>query len=124
MNNLCEDIFKKAHAEAMKAVEKLNVIPMIAQIRANPFDDSSKILNEYYIADGVCGFAWVIIKPSNCKFAKFLVSNNLARKVTSGISYSIRDFNQSMQKKEAYAYAFAKVLQNEGIKAYAESRID
>ena len=32
--------------------------------------------------------------------------------------------NQSMQKKEAYAQAMAKVLQEGGINAYADSRLD
>jgi hypothetical protein len=36
----------------------------------------------------------------------------------------VRDFNQSLQKKEAYAYAFAKVLNQAGINAHVESRMD
>ena len=75
--------------------------------------------------DGVCGFASVNVKPANCKFAKFLVANGLGRKsFNGGVSMSVRDFNQSLTKKEAYAYAFASVLAEHGIKAYVESRMD
>ena len=36
----------------------------------------------------------------------------------------ISAYNQSLQKKEAYAVAFAEVLSKNGIRAYAMSRMD
>jgi hypothetical protein len=34
------------------------------------------------------------------------------------------DYNQSMELKEAYAHAYAKVLRDAGFNAYANSRMD
>ena len=120
-----QSIYQQAHYQGNVAVEMANVTPMIVQQRENPLDDGSKLVRQYFVSDGVCGFASVNVKPANSKFAKFLVANGLGRKSFSGgVSMSIRDFNQSLQKKEAYAYAFASVLNEHGIKAYVESRMD
>jgi hypothetical protein len=120
-----QDIYQQAHYQGNVAVEMANVTPMIVQQRENPLDDGSKLVRQYFVSDGVCGFASVTVKPANSKFAKYLVENGLGRKgYGGGVCMSIRDFNQSLQKKEAYAYAFASVLNEHGIKAYVESRID
>lgn len=78
------------------------------------------------IADGVCGFAWVNVKPGNGQVAKRLVALGLARRdsYAGGVTVWISEYNQSMTRKEAHARAFAKVLQEAGVKAYAGSRID
>ena len=118
-------IYQEAHYKGNAAVEITTVQPMIVQQRANPLNDDSELIREYYVSDGVCGFASVNVKPANSKFAKFLVANGLGRKSYSGgVSMSVRDFNQSLTKKEAYAYAFARVLTEHGIKAHVESRMD
>jgi hypothetical protein len=120
-----QDIYQQAHYQGNVAVEMANVTPMIVQQRENPLNDESRLVKEYYVNDGVCGFASVTVKPANSKFAKYLVENGLGRKgYGGGVCMSIRQFNQSLQKKEAYAYAFASVLNEHGIKAYVESRID
>jgi len=119
-------IYREADEAGREAVQKLEVIPMIVSQHKNPLDDNSKIVKSWYISDGVCGFASIWIKPANCKFAKYLVKNGKARKsgYQSGVCIWVSDFNQSLQKKEAYAQAFAKVLVKNGITAWAESRID
>jgi len=95
------------------------------QQRANPLNDNSEVQRQWLVNDGVCGFASVIVKPANCKFAKYLKEQGLGRKhYYGGLSMSVRDFNQSLQKKEAYAYAFVRVLEQNGIEAYVESRMD
>jgi hypothetical protein len=120
-----QTIYQQAHYQGNVAVEMANVTPMIVQQRENPLNDASRVVKEYYVNDGVCGFASVTVKPANSKFAKFLVANGLGRKsFNGGVSMSIRDFNQSLTKKEAYAYAFASVLNEHGIKAHVESRMD
>ena len=120
-----QEIYQQAHEHGNLAVKMAFVTPMVVQQRANPLNDDSELIREYFVSDGVCGFASVNVKPANCKFAKFLITNGLGRKgYGGGVSMSIRDFNQSLTKKEAYAYAFASVLNEHGIKAYAESRID
>jgi hypothetical protein len=118
-------IYHEAHYKGNAAVQMTTVTPMVVQQRENPLNDDSRLVREYFVSDGVCGFASVTVKPANSKFAKYLVANGLGRKgYGGGVSMSIRDFNQSLQRKEAYAYAFASVLNEHGIKAYVESRMD
>lgn len=120
-----QTIYEQAHAAGCQAVERVTVNPMIVQERANPLDDQSAITRSYLVNDGVCGFASVLIRPANSKFAKYLVSLNLARKsYLGGVAMSVHYFNQSLTKKEAYGEAFAKVLASNGICAYCESRMD
>lgn len=126
-----EHIYAEADAAGKAAVEKLNVVPMVVQQHANQLDDNSPVVQQWFVADGVCGFAWVNIGPANKKFAKFLVAKGLARKdsYNGGISMHIWDYNQSMQKKEAYARGFVEVLgaykEKLGLKrVWVESRID
>ena len=121
-----QTLYDLANAAGKCAVNKLKVQPMVVQQHANIIDDSSPVINEWYVADGVCGFAWVNIKPGNSAFAKWLKTKNLADKDSyyGGVTILISDYNQSMQKKEAYAYAFAKVLRHNGIKAQSYSRMD
>ena len=81
---------------------------------------------EYYEPEGMCGFAWVKIRPGNSSFAKWLVKNKLARSAYGGgVDIWISGFNQSVERKEACARAMAEVLRNElGVNAYADSRLD
>lgn len=121
------EIFLAADAAGKVAVEKLYVRPMIVGQPKNVFGNDVDLQKPvYYVAEGVCGYASVNIKPANCKFAKFLVGIGLARKDSyrGGVYYWVSDYNQSLQKKEAYAYAFADVLRDNGIRAYADSRMD
>jgi hypothetical protein len=120
-----QTIYAQANDKGNAAVLMTTVQPMVVQQRENPLNDDSRLVREYFVSDGVCGFASVTVKPANSKFAKFLIANGLGRKgYGGGVCMSIRQFNQSLQKKEAYAYAFASVLNENGIKAYVESRMD
>jgi hypothetical protein len=78
------------------------------------------------VEDGVCGFAWVNVKPGNSAFANWLKKQGKGRSDSyyGGVTVWVSEFNQSMQKKEVYAEAFSKVLKEAGIKAYASSRMD
>lgn len=120
------DLFLLADKAGKEAVAKLKVTPMVVQQHTNPMDDNSPVKQQWFIEDGVCGFAWVNIKPANSKFANWMKKMGYGRTDSyyGGLSYWIGDYGQSMQKKEAYANAFAGVLQEYGIKAYASSRMD
>ena len=89
-------------------------------------DDIDYSKDTYYVSDGVCGFAWVNIKPARGKFVKFLKDNNIGRKDSyyGGYTIWVSGFGQSLARKESYARAFADVLTTNGIKAYAMSRMD
>jgi hypothetical protein len=122
---ILESIFNQAHAEGNAAVVATTVTPMIVTQAANPLDDSSAVVNAWIVDDGVCGFASVIVKPANCRFAKYLLDIGIGRKgYGGGVTMSVRDFNQSLTKKEAYAEGFAKVLRDNGINAWVDSRMD
>lgn len=119
-------LYEMADKAGREAVEALTVVPMTVTRRANPFDSTSEVLQSWHVADGVCGFSWINVKPANGKFAKYLLKLGIARKDSyyGGVCIWVSDYNQSMQRKEAYAHAFAKVLHDNGIKAYASSRMD
>ena len=122
-----DKLFALAHEAGQAAVAGTVPVPMIVGSETELFSgkiDHSK--PTYFVEGGCCGFAWVNIKPANSKFAKLLVAKGLARKdgYYGGVSYWISAFGQSLTRKEAYAYAFAGVLQEHGIKCYAMSRMD
>lgn len=121
-------IYDLAHKAGHEAATGMVPEPMTVVERANPLDDNSEIVKQYEpIADGVCGFAWINVKPGNSSFANWLKKNDLARKDSyyGGVTIWVGDYNQSYEKKMAYAGAFAKVLKDSGIeKAYASGRLD
>jgi hypothetical protein len=107
------------------AAEALRPVPMVVgqakSLFSNEIDTSKPT---YFVADGVCGFAWVKFK-GNTPWARWAKKAGLARSsYPSGLQISVHAFNQSMQKKEAYAQAYARVLNDHGIEAYADSRLD
>jgi len=81
---------------------------------------------EYIVNEGVCGFAWINIKPGTSRFAKYLKAKEIARKDSyyGGVSIWVHYFGQSYERKMAYARAFATVLQQHDIKAQAMGRLD
>ena len=107
-----EEIYKEAHAEACVAVDRFH-----AQ-HGEPM---------------YCGFGTVVIRPARGSFVKFLKDNRLGSKHwRTGYSISSYDVmrghdlegTQSMSIKETACEAFAKVLNQYGIQAHAESRAD
>lgn len=119
-------LHNKAHAAGMAAGEAAMPTPMIVVQRANPLDDTSPIVKEYApVMEGVCGFAYVTVRPGTSSFARWL--RRRGRGYTAyygGTAFSVRQFGQSMTRKAAYADAYASVLREAGIKAYSESRMD
>ena len=126
-------VCEKAHAAGMKAVSKLNVIPMIVGSETHPFSGVMDMKKQtYFVADGVCGFAWVNVYP---EFKGNTRNGKDERKMLEAAGFHkngyektyqlwISDFNQSIQKKETYARAYAEVLRENGFKSYAGSRLD
>jgi hypothetical protein len=131
MNERFQKIFLEAHQAGMAAGNGHNPTPMVVQQHTNMLNDNSPVEQEWAVPDGVCGFAWVVLKPANNAFAKWLVANGYARKDSyyGGVRLSVSYFNQSMERKEKYARAFAAVINkyNEELKlkyAYPMSRMD
>jgi hypothetical protein len=74
-----------------------------------------------------CGFAWVDISSARIPFVGWCKKNNVGRKHWQKgwcIWNPAGNPTQSMDVKEAGAFAFAEVLRKHGISAYAGSRAD
>lgn len=119
-------LFANAHAAGMAAGTAVVPEPMYVVERVNPLDDTSAVKRAYPpVMDGVCGFAWVTIKPGTSRAAKYAKKALGARKgYYGGMEIWVAGFGQSLTRKEAYAEAFAKVLRDAGVTAYAGSRMD
>ena len=87
------------------------------------------LLSEAHAAGWAAGFAWVTIKGTG-PLASYVRKETKAGRgrwrkgYPSGLQCSVWEFNQSIDRKYAYAAAFAKVLNAAGFTAYAESRMD
>lgn len=126
------------HAEAVAGglakMHECAPTPMIVGTPTTPFGtDIDYTKKTYYVAGGVCGFAWVTIDPGTHGFAKWATAQGLGHKgYYGGTEISIHEdltglsgpLVQSMELKEAFARGYAAVLKEAGIKAYAQSRID
>ena len=120
-----QTLYNAAHAKGMEAGMGSNPTPMVVQQRANPLNDNSPVVQQYFVSEGACGFAWIVVKPGTSAFARWLTKKGYARKhYHGGVSIWVGEFNQSIDRKEAYAAAFAEVLRNGGITAYSDSRMD
>jgi hypothetical protein len=118
-------LYDKAHAAGMEAGEGHNPAPMVVTQRADVLDDTSAVKNAWFVPEGVCGFAWVTVTPGTCSFAKWLAKNHDARKgYYGGMELWVGYFNQSYERKMAYAEAFASVVSEAGVKCYAGGRLD
>mgnify|MGYP001266901281 FL=1 len=122
----CEKLLERAHLMGMDAGRRVGVNPMIVgtptELMGNEIDYSKKT---YVVEGGVCGFAGVVIKPARGKFVSYLKSIGMGNKHYYGGWYvSVREFGQSLARKEAYADAFADVLKEVGMRVYVDSRMD
>ena len=123
-----EKILAEAHEAGMAAGSAKVATPMTL-VESDLFDNP--IGKTYYVPEGPCGFAWVVThEHGNGKFVKYLKSISDGLTVGSKYYYGgyyvkwVREFGQSIEKKEVYADAYAAVLKDHGIKAYSGSRLD
>ena len=120
-NTSCGFIHAKAHMEGMKAGLKALPVPMTvceADLMGNPIGRS------WTVSEGACGFAWVTF-AGNTPWGRWAKAQGIASKgYPKGLQIWVSEFNQSVARKEAYAYAYAKVLREHGVEAYAHSRLD
>lgn len=125
MNNSKFDaIIKEAEAAGLKAGSAFVPTPMIVGQAVDLFSNKMVPGTEEFVSDGVCGFAWVHFK-GNTAFGRYMKKIGKAdNDYPTGLSVWVHQFGQSMQKKEAYARAYAEVLRKYGIEAYANSRLD
>lgn len=111
----CAALWDKAMAARMAAGNAVTPCPMT-------LTDGVRI---YHETEGMCGFAWVIVRPGYSQFAKWMVANDKGSKAyEGGVSYWVAEHGQSVDRKEKHARAFAEVLTAAGIAAYNNSRLD
>ena len=126
-NEIPATVYADAHAKGISAGNACSPTPMVVGTPTTPLgDDIDYSKDTYYVSDGVCGFAWVNIKPARGGFVKFLKDNKIGRKDSyyGGYTVWVSHFGQSLARKESYARAFANHLNENGIKAYSMSRMD
>lgn len=121
-------IWNKAMDEGQKAGYEAIPQPMVVQQHENMLNDASPVTEEWIVSDGVCGFAWVNIRPATHSFVRWLKKTGLlrqdAKSYYGGVDIWIGDHNQSMTRKEAHAVAMARVFTEAGIPAHPMSRLD
>jgi len=128
-----QDIFDEAMVYAEKVSARKVPQPIIVGT-AKTFlgDEIDETKKTYFVAGGVCGFAWVVIKPAQSKFVQWLKKQDIGYKAYGGgWAIMARPQNtknnplaQSLEINEAWARAFAEILRENGLNAYAESRMD
>lgn len=120
-----QSLHLKADAAGRAAADACQPTPMVVGEAKSLFSseiDHSK--PTYYVPDGPCGFAWVHFK-GNTSWGRWAKKQKLATPdYPAGLHIWVRGYGQSVQLKEAYAEAYAKVLRDHGIAAYAGSRLD
>jgi len=120
-----QKIYNEARQAGIDAGTLALPTPMVVQQHANMLDDKSPVTQSWFVPDGVCGFAQIIVTPGTCSFAKWLSQNSLGKKhYYGGIGVCVSDFGQSHTRKVAYAGAFCQVLDKYKIKSYVWERLD
>lgn len=119
-------LVERAEAAGHAAAMGSTPTPMVVSEHENMFNDASPVKKAYYVPDGVCGFAWVNVRPGTSRLAKYLKETGKGRtdSYEGGVKVWVSAYGQSMTRKEAYAHAYAAVLSEAGFKAYAGSRMD
>lgn len=122
------EIHNDCHAAGIAAGIKCRPIPMMVGEAKSIFSNEIDYTKQTYLLDeGACGFAWVTIHPGNSKLANAYKKLGLARPAYGGgVQIWVSEFGQSIDRKEAYAYAYAKKLKEltGEERIYAGSRLD
>lgn len=110
------ELVARAHAAGMQAGIDCMPIPMAVMDELNG--------QLWRVDDGACGFAWISF-AGNTAFGRWAKKQGIARPHwPSGLCVWVSEFGQSVDRKTAYAGAYARVLNDAGIAAYAGSRLD
>ena len=74
------EIYSEAHSAGMAAGHGCTPTPMVVGTPTTPLgDDIDYSKDTYYVADGMCGFAWINIKPARGKFVTWLKKAGIGR---------------------------------------------
>ena len=125
------DIYAEAYAAGKAAAEAATPRPMYVGTAKSLFDDSFDTSQPvYYVNEGVCGFAWVKIRPARGPLVTMLKKRGVGYKAYGGgwqvpaWEFGSPRGSQSYERAMAAAQAATAVLKQYGITAYAEGRLD
>ena len=114
-----QTLIEDAHREGMTALNECCPTPMVVVGHSHTGES-----NAWYVDEGMCGFAWIEF-AGNTDFGRWAKKMKVATKAyPKGLMIWVSEGNQSYDRKRAYAEAYARVLNEAGIKAYANSRLD
>jgi hypothetical protein len=122
-----EALFAKAQAAGLAAGQARKPTAIVVGEAASPFSPPGVFkpgAQLFHEPEGCCGFAWVEI-AGNTSFGRWAKKAGKAKPgYPSGLMFWISEHGQSVERKEAHANAFARVLNEAGIKAHPMSRLD
>lgn len=122
--NQCHNIYVEAYEAGLNAGKDADT-PKFIIGDAIGLSDEIDYSKKTYILDGLCGFAWVNISPARGAFVNYLKSREVGSKsYYGGYEIWVHEFGQSVDRKTAFARAFAEVLNKHGINATIGSRLD
>lgn len=118
-------IYAEAYGAGQKAGQEAIPVPIVIGSPTTVFGNDIDFSKEtFYVSEGVCGFASIRF-AGNTAFGRWAKKVGIAKKAYGGGLYiSVREFGQSLTRKEACAYAFAEVLRKYEIDAWVDSRLD
>lgn len=121
-----DKLLREARTAGLLAGNGANPTPMVVGTPTTPLgNDIDPSKQTYYVSEGACGFAWVVIRPGNSSLARQAKKLGIgSTNYGGGTSIWISDHGQSSERKTAHAHAYAKVLRDHGINATSESRLD
>jgi hypothetical protein len=128
-NQKFETLMKELAGIAETAYMAAQPAPMVVFETAGLSNTPKPNGNSWYVSEGVCGFAWVVIKPATSSFAKWLARKDIGYKAYDGgwvlpMHYFIVNMSQSLERAEAASYAVAQELRKHNINCFATSRMD
>ena len=111
---------EKAHQAGLQAGQNAIPTPMVVydseidMVNGQLVDRPKENGKQYYVPEGVCGFAWITVRPGNSSLANWLKKHADAdRDYYGGVSVWVHEFGQSYERKRAYAKAYANTLRSE-----------
>jgi hypothetical protein len=123
--NQCHNIYVEAYEAGLLAGKDADTPKFVVGSPTTPLGNDIDFNKKTYILDGLCGFAWVTISPARGAFVNYLKSREVGSKgYYGGYEIWVKEFGQSVDRKSAFAQAFAEVLNKYGITAYTGSRLD
>ena len=123
--NQCHNIYVEAYEAGLNAGKDADTPKFVVGEPTTPLGNDIDFNKKTYILDGLCGFAWVTISPARGAFVNYLKSREIGSKgYYGGYEIWVREFGQSVDRKSAFAGAFAEVLRKYDINAYSGSRLD